>query len=243
MKGGGTLAMAGTLGAPKPLQPEQLERGNLAHQLIGDTYCEANPPSVFDLSVFDVLGFAKGKVSGLSKAIKGAQADLFTNLDMRPDIVDLGKLEIFEIKPAGSTELAVAEATEYVELFNGLDLEQLTFSLGNPGNPGTEGMIPGPDEIIVWASPLPGAIVYEYVRPPESPRRVQERIKSGAYEEGLGLGPESIIALGFAAAGLVVAAGEVSATVFAGYETLIPTLVRAVQLAGQVVPKLAPAAP
>lgn len=240
MTSAGAMAMAGTSGAPKRLQPEQMEKGNLAHPLIGDTYCTLNPPSVYDWSVIDILGLVKGRVPGLAKAITAAQADLFTNLDMRPDIVDFGKSQIFEIKPVGSTAQAVAEAEEYVEIFDSLGISNLTFTLGQPGNPGTEGTIPGPDEVLVWASPLPGAIVYTFVRPPENPRRVRERIKSGAYERGLGLGPETVTALGFGAVAVVVALPEVSAAVAARYETLIPTLAKAAQLAGQAVPELVP---
>jgi hypothetical protein len=243
LAGIGSLASAGASGAPSALPPAQLEEGNLAHELIGDTYCALNPPSVFDLSVADVLSFAKGRLPGLAEAIKAAQADLFTNLDMRPDIVDLGKMQIFEIKPAGSIPLAIAEAALYIQLFDGLGIPALSFTPGNPGNPGTRGMIPGPDSVLVWASPAPGAIGYAFVRRPDSPQRVQERIESGAYEPGLGLGPEAMIGLSAglgAAAALGVA--ELSPLAVASYETLLPILVKAVQAAGQAIPALVQAA-
>jgi hypothetical protein len=239
MKSGGALATAGGAGKPKALPPAQLEQGNLAHELIGDTYCALNPPSVSDWSVFDVLGLAKGRVPKLAKGITAAQADLFVNFDMRPDIADLGKMQIFEIKRIGSTALAVFEASLYIKLFDSLGIRELHFSLGNPGNRGTRGIIPGPQETLVWASPLPGAIVYAFVRPPESPRRMQERIESGATEPGLNLGPEAITGLGLAGA---VAAGvalpEVSAAAVGTYEVLMPILTAAARAAGQEIPHL-----
>ncbi|MEI6067218.1 MAG: DUF4157 domain-containing protein [Methylococcaceae bacterium] len=242
MKGGGLAMAAGAATTPKGQMPEYVDKGTLAHMLIGDTYCTLNPPSVYDLSVFDILSFSKGRISGLAKAIKAATRDLFTNFDMRPDIVDLGKLQIFEIKPIRSTALAVAEAKLYVELFDSLGLKDISFSLGNSGNPGTFGMIPGPEEVLVWASPLPGAIVYAFVKPPENPRRVQERIQNGAYEPGLGLGPQAAIALSVGVAGaaaLAVAGGvEVSAAAMASYEVMLPILAVAAQTAGQAIPKL-----
>lgn len=239
MTSGGALVAAGGAVKPKRLPPAQLERGNLAHELIGDTYCALNPPSVFDLSIVDILGFAKGRVSGLAKGIKAAQTNLFANFDMRPDIVDLDKLQIFEIKPVGSTALAVFEASLYIELFDSLGIPGLHFTPGHPGNRGTRGMIPGPEEVLVWASPLPGAIVYAFVRPPESPQRMQEKIESGATEPGLGLGPEAIT--GLAAAAVATAAlglPAVSAAAVATYESLIPILTAAAGAAGQIIPEL-----
>ncbi len=190
--------------------------------------------------MFDILAFAKGKVPGLAKAVSAAKADLFTNLDMRPDITDLGKMQIFEIKPVGSAALAVAEAKLYVDLFNGLGLDEISFSLGNPGNRGTSGTIPGPDETLVWASPLPGAILYAFVRPPEYPAREQERIRTGAYEPGLQLGVETIVGVGLGAvAGLAVLA-EVSAATLASYGPMLERLIEAARAAGQPVPTLIP---
>ena len=250
----GAMGAAVVAGAPKPLPPKQLEEGNLAHELIGDFYCALNPPSVSDLSILDVLGFAKRRVPGLSKAIKQTQTDLFTNLDMRPDIVDLGKLQLFEIKPLGSAGLAVPEALLYISLFNALGLSEISFKLGNPSNPGTAGMIPGPQQTLVWASPLPGAIIYNFVNPvTDNPRRIQERIQNGdLLGKGLGIGVEATVGLGFGlTAGVVVgvegalglaAAFQVSPAVLASFESLIPVLVRAVRLAGQALPNLSKAA-
>jgi hypothetical protein len=236
MMSSGSIAMVGGAGAPQRLQPPQLEKGNLAHALIGDTYCPLNQPSVSDLSVIDILGFAKGQVPGLAKAIKAAHADLFTNLDMRPDITDLGKQQIFEIKPVGSTALAVSEALLYIELFDSLDIPGLSFTLGQPDNRGTGGIIPGPNGALVWGSPLPGAIVYYFVEPPENPRYVRERIENGAYEPGLRLGPEAIIAMGLA--GVAVARFVVAPMAVATYESLIPILVSAARAAGQHIPRV-----
>ncbi len=174
-------------GAPRPLQPPQIEEGNMAHELIGGVYCTANPFSAYDASIADILAMAKGQVPGLAKAIKDFKSDLFRNIDVRPDITDLRRMQIFEIKPAGFLSLALEEAAEYVALLDSLGLPQINFTLGNPGNPGTRGAIPGPDGVLVWASPAPGAIIYRIARPPEAPETVRERINNGAYEEGLGL--------------------------------------------------------
>jgi len=238
--GGSQLAGVGggIGGAPGPVVPDQLEKGNLAHSLIGDLYATLNPPTLVDMSVADILTYAR-RVPGLAKAIRRTTSDLFQNFDMRPDITDLGRMEIFEIKPAGSMPLAVAEAKLYVELFDALGLSEISFKLGNPGNRGATGMIPGPDETLVWASPLPGAIGYAFVKPPDAPRQVQERIRNGVYEPGLDLGPESAIAFGIAAAGALALLPEVSAATFAAYGPLIARLVAAATAAGQAVPEFA----
>ena len=236
-----TAGGAGVPGAPTPLPPQKLEEGNLAHELIGDVYVGLNPLSVSDMSVADIMASAKGRIPGLAKAMNNAKADLFTNLDMRPDITDLGKLQIFEIKPVGSTALAVAEAVEYVELFDSLGIEGVHFTLGDPGNRGARGMIPGPDgATLVWASPLPGAIVYTYVSPPESPERAQERIESGAYEPGAGIGVEAITGLGLAAVAAAASLPAVAPTVFESYATLSEVLAAATRVTGQAVPIFAP---
>ena len=150
----------------------------------------------------------------------------------------MGRLQIFEIKKIGSTAQAVSEAKLYIELFDSLNIPGLQFTLGNPGNPGTQGTVPGPDEILVWGSPLPGAIVYTFVRPPENPRSVQDRITNGAYEPGLGLGPQAFIALGCAGVALGTSIPEISAAAVASYETLLPILIPATRSAGQAIPKL-----
>ncbi|WP_461007261.1 hypothetical protein [Streptomyces capparidis] len=237
-------AMGAVAAAPKGKQPPALQRGNLAHLLIGGVYMARNPLSFYDLPAVDFLNRLATKYRRAK-----ARNDLLVNIDMRPDIVDLPRMEIFEIKPLGSAGLAVAEMKDYVELLNGLVKEEHAgFRPGNPGNPGTTGVLPyadqGQDGILVWGAPYPGAILYTVMNPQTdgSAEHVRERIHSGDLVGG-GL---------MSGAGVEVMTGATLVVTLAAVETfpsLIAALSRALPLAEQPAPalglggRLVPAAP
>jgi len=135
----GAMGMAATA---KGIQPPQLTAGNLAHQLIGGIYQALNRMSFYDLPVAAYLARVANKYK-----LRGAAADLFTNVDMRPDIVDLPRMDVFEIKPANSEALAVAEMRDYVAMLNGLLVDAAAgFKPGSPANPGATGTLPFTDQ-------------------------------------------------------------------------------------------------
>ncbi|TFV81743.1 hypothetical protein E4V99_12290 [Microbacterium sp. dk485] len=236
-----TLATAmGAAFVPKGPQPPALAAGNLAHQMIGGIYESLNPLSFYDLPAAAYIARVATKFR-----VRGGAADLFTNVDMRPDIVDLPRLEVFEIKPLGSQGLAVGEALDYVSLLNGLLVDAAAgFRPGSPGNPGTTGVLPFADQgrpgVLVWGCPVPGAILYAFVNQMiESPEHVREQINQPA---GAGAGVESMVALGMAGVAALAVAPQALGAAAVGYEGLIAALARAAQVAGQPIPRLVGAA-
>ena len=216
--------------------PPQLEAGNLAHSLIGGVYVAANPLSFYDLPV---AAYA-ARLANRFKA-RGTTKDLMMNLDMRPDIVDLTKLQIYEIKPYTAQALAVAEMRLYIDLMDGI-LKQSVFQPGNPANPGTTGALPFTDQgksgVLIWGCPVPGAILYRFLPKEDEPRAEEERAK--LHEPGSQY--QASVAAAAAVAVPLVYVGAAAMTALAGYETLLGMLGAAVRAAGQVVPRLAGAA-
>jgi hypothetical protein len=82
-------------------------------------------------------------------------------LGMRPDIVNLTRLHLYEIKPATAQALGAAKAALQVGIFGRAGI---AMQLGPIGEPGTEGGIPAPGGVCMFWSPQPGVIVYQYRR-------------------------------------------------------------------------------
>jgi hypothetical protein len=97
------------------------------------------------------------------------------DLSLKPDIANLTKLHLYEIKPASSASLAVAEATMYQQILVGLGIPM---ALGPTNEPGTAGVVPAPAGVYVFESPAPGAITYQYRRARVVPVPVPEPDKS-----------------------------------------------------------------
>lgn len=81
--------------------------------------------------------------------------------DMRPDIVNLTRLHLYEVKPATAQALGAATAALHVGVFGRAGI---AMQLGPTGEPGTEGGIPAPGGVCMFWSPQPGVIVYQYRR-------------------------------------------------------------------------------
>jgi hypothetical protein len=82
-------------------------------------------------------------------------------LDEKPDIANLTKHHLYEIKPVRQLSLAIEEAQEYAALFNRAGV---WMSPGPTTEPGTQGAWPAPGGVFIFMSPAPGAIVYRYRR-------------------------------------------------------------------------------
>jgi hypothetical protein len=226
----------GNLLSAAAVQPPQLEAGNLAHSLIGGVYVALNPMSFYDLPI---AAYA-ARLANKFKA-RGTTKDLMMNLDMRPDIVDLTKLEIYEIKPFTAQALAVAEMREYIALMDGI-LKQSVFQPGKPTNPGTTGTLPFTDQgksgVLIWGCPVPGAILYRFLPKEEEPKAEEERAK--LHEPGSQY-QASVAAAAAVAVPLVFIGAEAMAALGA-YEALLGMLGAAVRAAGQALPRIARAA-
>lgn len=102
---------------------------------------------------------------------------------MQPDIINISRMYIYEIKPSGR----VVEAGSRVALYLGiLQKAGVSISLGPPGAPGTTGYIPAPGGVFIFSSPAPGIITYDYRRgamvPVEIPQGQESESKSWTWE-------------------------------------------------------------
>jgi len=97
---------------------------------------------------------------------------------MKPDIVNLTRLHLYEIKPATAQAEAAAKAKMYLAIF---EKAGLAMTLGSTVEPGTSGGLPAPAGVFLFQSPEPGVITYEYRRgrlvpvPVPQPEPVKER--------------------------------------------------------------------
>ncbi|HEX4420356.1 MAG TPA: hypothetical protein VH165_20715 [Kofleriaceae bacterium] len=162
----GAVAAGG--GAPAPInpgpwaqpgdQPGGLYVGISAHDAIGESYRAAH---VGDRMFFNhtPLSSILGVFESLAKRNLNPSALAKDELLRRPDIVNLKRKHLYEIKPAAAQAAASTKAKMYLSLFEraGADI-----SLGPMGEPGTSGGLPAPAGVFMFQSPEPGVITYEY---------------------------------------------------------------------------------
>jgi hypothetical protein len=80
-------------------------------------------------------------------------------LGLMPDITNLTRLHLYEIKPLAAESAGAAKAAMYVSLFAKAGV---TVALGPTTEPGVEGGISAPAGVYMFWSPQPGVIVYQY---------------------------------------------------------------------------------
>jgi hypothetical protein len=163
--------MAGTMGEPGPVepgpwtppgkQPIPLYIGNNAHARIAATYVAAHDGDVVRtnssplksiLKILDELLASRGP-----KVDQSALSD--DELGLVPDITNLTRLHLYEIKPLFAQGAGAAKAAAYVGLFAKAGV---TVALGPTTEPGTQGGVPAPGGVFMFWSPQPGVIVYQY---------------------------------------------------------------------------------
>lgn len=147
--------------APPGEQPIPLYIGNAAHAGIalsyqnahlGETVATNTSPLKSILEAIRKLHGADGQ-----KVDKSSLAD--DDLGLRPDITNLTRLHLYEIKPLAAQAAGAAKAATYVSLFAKAGV---TVALGPTTEPGVEGGIPAPAGVYMFWSPQPGVIVYQY---------------------------------------------------------------------------------
>jgi hypothetical protein len=221
------------------VEPGMLAEGRLAHTLIGREYAALNPPSLVDPSLIKIVQALRRTKAFYDALYARIPEELLESLAVRPDIMDLGKMQVYEIKSLQSAKRAVPEMLEYIELLESFKIKDFRFSPGSPSNPGTTGVLSVASGWLVWACPWPGAIVYEFLLRPENPEHARERLPAEARGGAAQVGVETITALGLAgvAAAGALAEVEIPAATVAGFQRLIPTLAEAVKAAGQKLPQ------
>ena len=167
MAGAGSVAVAETIGRPAPVDPGPWEPpgeqpipfyiGNEAHKGIARTYEAAHPGD-------DVRSNAL-PISSLFQILNrlghtpNAGALNETEIGLMPDITNLARLHLYEIKPVAALALGAAKAALCVGLFGRAGI---AMQLGPMTEPGTSGGLPAPGGVYMFWSPEPGVIVYQY---------------------------------------------------------------------------------
>lgn len=154
---------------PPAGQPIPFYVGNEAHVRIAANYraSHAGEQVFTNFTPISTIVTAWGLMGNSVKARSPAVSS-----DLKPDIANLTRTHLYEIKPAASAALAVAEAKLYQGI---LARAGVPMTLGPTNEPGTAGVVPAPAGVYVFTSPLPGAITYQYRRAKVVPVPVPER--------------------------------------------------------------------
>jgi hypothetical protein len=145
--------------APPGDQPIPFYIGNEAHKAIADNYEAVHRndkvrANNFPLSIIFRDLASLGRSANAGALNTGERA-------LMPDIANLTRLHLYEIKPLAAQPLGAAKAKMYVGLFARAGV---AMALGPVGEPGTSGGVPAPGGVYMFWSPEPGVIVYQYRR-------------------------------------------------------------------------------
>ncbi len=127
--------------------------GNEAHKRIAANYREKHPGERLFMNNTSFVGI-------LGNLRQEVLLDKLTSKEklLKPDIFNATKGHLYEIKPANSIGLALTEVVMYQQIFQKLGLRA---ELGPSNDPGVNGIIAAPGGHYIFASPLPGVIVYQ----------------------------------------------------------------------------------
>jgi len=149
--------------APPGNQPGGLYVGAAAHTAIAAVYRAAHSTDQVFInttpisSILEWLTTMAGKTSSKDNTVSLAVDELAR----RPDIANVSRRHLYEIKPAAAQAQAAAQARMYLALFQKAGVEM---ALGPAGEPGTSGGLPAPAGVFLFQSPEPGVITYEYCK-------------------------------------------------------------------------------
>jgi hypothetical protein len=145
--------------APPGEQPIPLYIGNEAHKGIAAEY-KASHVGESVLSNSFPVSTILDSLTRLGRTTNTGTLNE-AELGLVPDIVNLTRLHLYEIKPLAAQPLGVAKATMYLGLFRRAGA---SMTLGPIGEPGTSGGVPAPGGVFMFWAPEPGVIVYQYRR-------------------------------------------------------------------------------
>jgi len=164
----GTSGVAGASmgGAPAPVepgpwgppgdQPIPFYIGNEAHKAIALEYVLANPADTIRTNNFPISSILN-RLTAMGHAEPPNPGD--SEHGLAPDIVNLSRLCLYEIKPEAAQAVGAAKAAMYLGVFSKAGI---AMTLGPSGAPGTMGGVPAPGGVFMFWSPQPGVIVYQY---------------------------------------------------------------------------------
>lgn len=145
--------------APPGDQPIPFYIGNEAHKAIARSYKAAHGNDDVHANTSPLRRIFHDLALRGRSANAGALND--GELALMPDIANLTRLHLYEIKPLAAQPLGAAKAKMYLGLFARAGV---AITLGPMGEPGTSGGMPAPGGVYLFWSPEPGVIVYQYRR-------------------------------------------------------------------------------
>jgi len=132
-------------------QPVPCYIGNTVHDAIGKFYQIAHPGDqvlINSVSISNILQQLKRPVpAGTSTSLLAA----------RPDITNLTRHHLYEIRPHSDAAGALKQALTYQQY---LQRVGVSVTLGPIGEPGTFGLVPAPAAVAEFVAEAPGVIVY-----------------------------------------------------------------------------------
>jgi hypothetical protein len=143
--------------APPGEQPIPFYIGNEAHAGIARQYRAAHGGDRVAANYAPISSILRTLAALGHASNPGALAD--PDLDLMPDITNMTRLHLYEIKPLAAEAVGAAKAAMYVSLFAKAGV---AVALGPTTEPGVEGGIPAPAGVYMFWSPQPGVIVYQY---------------------------------------------------------------------------------
>jgi hypothetical protein len=158
-------------GAPAPIgpgpwsppgnEPGGLYVGNQAHTAIAKVYEAAHRDDQVFTNAGPISSILRSLTNLARKSRTKANADALAEdeLARRPDIANMTRRHLYEIKPATAQAEASAKARIYLAIFEKAGVEM---TLGPTAEPGTAGGLPAPAGVFMFQSPEPGVITYEY---------------------------------------------------------------------------------
>ena len=155
-------------------QPIPFYIGNSAHAAIAAFY-EASHAA--DLTFYNSVPISSIIAAAARVATLGASTATAAQRLLRPDIANVTRAHLYEIKPQRLLSQGITEAALYVAAFAAAGLP---IALGPTAEPGTSGTIAAPGGWFVFRAPTPGVITYNYRQPRR--RRVRVRVPHSAPE-------------------------------------------------------------
>jgi hypothetical protein len=180
--GGVAATLAGVVMGPwnPGRMPIPFYIGNSAHVAIAAAYAGLHPADAAFYN-FSPISAILAAARALSITVNPA-AITAAQLGLKPDIANVTRRHLYEIKPATAQSLGAAEARLYVVAFTAAGLP---LALGPVGEAGTSGTLPGPGGWFTYSAPEPGVITYRYRQPRRRRVRVTSPSQSPAVDRSL----------------------------------------------------------